>query len=186
MLKSKKIYIAFGANLHNPKVTFKSVIRELRKNNIEIIKFSNLWVSPAWPEGSDQPDYTNACAEIFYKGTDVSLLNILHTIEDKFGRKRRIKNESRSIDLDILDFHSKHVEYEQGLILPHPRMQNRAFVLLPLKEIASSWVDPVSRLSIDELIDKLSKTDFHNTISIGSLHSKSAYFTKLKIKPNNL
>ena len=169
MLKSKKIYIAFGANLDNPKVTFKSVISELRKYNIEIIKFSNLWASPSWPEGSCQPDYINACAEIFYHGSDISLLKLLHTVENCFGRKRTVKNESRSIDLDILDFHSKHIVHENGLILPHPRMQNRAFVLLPLKEVAPSWRDPVSGVSIDGLICKLPESDVLNTVSLGPL-----------------
>ena len=169
MLKSKKIYIAVGANLHNPKVTFTSVISELKKYNIEIIKFSNLWASPAWPEGSCQPDYTNACAEIHYHGSDLSLLQFLHIIEHRFGRKRNTKNESRSIDLDILDFRSKHIVHEHGLILPHPRMQNRAFVLLPLKEVAPSWEDPVSGLSIDELIGRLPISDVLNTVPLGPL-----------------
>jgi len=72
----KPIYIAFGANLSNPKDTFLAAIKSLETRGINLIKMSGLWQSPAWPKGSGQPDYINACAEVeFDSGArEVSLI----------------------------------------------------------------------------------------------------------------
>jgi len=105
----KPIYIAFGANLSNPKLTFQAAIKALQIRGVDIVKMSGLWQSPAWPPGSDQPDYINACAEISFNGEALqnnarALLNILHDVEAELGRKRTVKNAARPLDLDLLDF----------------------------------------------------------------------------------
>ena len=139
----KPIYIAFGANLSNPKLTFTAAMSALEDCGVVIQKMSGLWQSPAWPAGSHQPDYINACAEVDYEGNARQLLNILHKVETEFGRERSVKNAARTLDLDLLDFRGQIItEQGGGMIIPHPRMLSRGFVLFPLSEIAPNWHDP--------------------------------------------
>ena len=78
-------------------------------------------------------------------------------IEKNFGRIRKKKNESRIIDLDILDYKNIPIHYKSKLVIPHPRMHKRAFVLFPLKEINSNWKHPISKILISKLIKDLKK-----------------------------
>jgi 2-amino-4-hydroxy-6-hydroxymethyldihydropteridine diphosphokinase len=86
-----------------------------------------------------------------------ALLTLLHEVEASFGRKRAEPNAPRTLDLDILDYEGR---VEQGPpVLPHPRMAGRAFVLLPLRDVAPDWRHPVSGQSISDLISALPPTD---------------------------
>ncbi len=153
------IYIAFGANLSNPKSTFTKAVGALEDRGVAILKMSGLWQSPAWPAGSGQPDYINACAQVDFDGTARELLNILHEIEAEFGRERGEKNAARRLDLDLLDFKGQVVRDKNGLNLPHPRMLSRGFVLLPLSEIAGEWRDPVQGKALWDWIARLPLSD---------------------------
>ena len=82
------------------------------------------------------------------------LLLYLNEIETKIGRIRAERNAPRVIDLDILDFNSMHIETEK-LVLPHPRMHQRAFVLIPLQEIRNDYIHPVTKEPILNLIRRL-------------------------------
>jgi len=155
----KPIYIAFGANLSNPKDTFLAAIKSLETRGIGLIKMSSLWQSPAWPPGSGQPDYINACAEVSFDGGARALLNTLHKVEAEFGRERTVKNAARALDLDLLDFRGQVIEDKGGMIVPHPRMLTRGFVLFPLSEIAEGWRDPIAHESIEGHIAKLPLAD---------------------------
>ena len=81
-------------------------------------------------------------------------LAALHRIEARFGRARGIRNEARVLDLDLLDFDGQSNQ-NPSLMLPHPRMHQRAFVLFPLRELCPNWCHPVSGNSIDNLIAQL-------------------------------
>jgi len=153
------IYIAFGANLSNPKSTFVAAVKALEERGVTILKMSSLWQSPAWPAGSNQPDYINACAEVDFLGSARELLDILHTVEAEFGRERSVKNAARTLDLDLLDFQGHIITDKSGMIIPHPRMLSRGFVLFPLSEIASDWVDPVKIVNIWDWIAMLPLSD---------------------------
>ncbi|WP_034387008.1 2-amino-4-hydroxy-6-hydroxymethyldihydropteridine diphosphokinase [Hellea balneolensis] len=155
----KPIYIAFGANLSNPKLTFKAAIKALETHKVSIVKISGLWQSPAWPPGSKQPDYINACAEVSFEGEAGVLLNILHQVEADLGRVRAVKNEARPLDLDLLDFRGEILGEKGGIVIPHPRMLIRGFVLFPLEEIAKDWCDPVNGVSITHWISRLPLED---------------------------
>ena len=170
----KPIYIAFGANLSNPKLTFKAAIKALEMRGVDIVKISGLWQSPAWPPGSNQPDYINACAEVSFDGEGQknnarALLDILHAVEAELGRKRTIKNAARPLDLDLLDFRGQVIEDEGGMIIPHPRMLSRGFVLFPLEEVAADWRDPVKGMSLEDWIARLPLADVTAMAWIGSL-----------------
>ena len=163
----KPIYIAFGANLSNPKVTFKAAISSLETKGVSIRKLSGLWQSPAWPPGSQQPDYINACAQVSFNGEARELLDILHDVEAELGRERTVQNAARTLDLDLLDFRGQLIQDKAGMIIPHPRMLTRGFVLFPLAEIAKDWQDPVSGRGIDDWIARLPLADVEDMEWLG-------------------
>ena len=161
------VYIALGANLSNPKQTFRAAINALQKH-ARLVATSNLWQSPAWPPGSDAPDYLNAAISIAYTGTPSALLSVLQDIESAHGRVRTVRNAPRTLDLDILDFKGQVIE-KSNLSIPHPRMLSRGFVLLPLQEVAPDWHDPVAGLSITDHIAKLPLEDVEPMSCIGPI-----------------
>jgi 2-amino-4-hydroxy-6-hydroxymethyldihydropteridine diphosphokinase len=105
---------------------------------------------------SDQPDYVNGVVAVETRLSPAALLARLHEIERAFGRERRIPNAARTLDLDLIAYHDRVTGPEEGApILPHPRLAERAFVLLPLQELAPGWRHPVSCVSIADLIRAL-------------------------------
>ena len=87
-------------------------------------------------------------------GDAAMTLAALHRIESRFGRVRGIRNEARVLDMDLLDFNGQ-LSQNPSLMLPHPRMHKRAFVLLPLRELCPDWCHPISGVLIDDLIAQL-------------------------------
>ena len=131
--------IAFGGNLSNPKVTFQLALATLCEAGFKLTAKSGLWRSPAWPTGSDQPQYLNAVVKGRYKGDALALLEQLNCIEDTHGRVRSVPNAARTLDLDILVFGDLTCKTEK-LTLPHPQMLQRAFVLVPASEVEAKWL----------------------------------------------
>ena len=161
------VYIALGANLSScnsagvsisPKQTFEAALIELSNRGLETVAMSGLWQSPAWPAGSHQPDYINACTQISTPYSAKGTLEILHEVEALFGRTRNIKNEARPLDLDLLDFKGEVIS-DSRLQVPHPRMLSRAFVLFPLSEVAPHWTDPIEKRAIRDWIARLALAD---------------------------
>ena len=114
------------------------------------------WYRTAPVPASDQPWYVNAVAEVASDLPADALLAQLHAVEAAFGRARTVPNAARPIDLDLLDFQGEVAPGGPGrATLPHPRMTDRAFVLLPLADLAPEWRHPVSGLSIRALIEAL-------------------------------
>jgi len=142
--------IGFGANLSNPKQTFLAAENLLRELGVHILARSSLWSSPAWPSGSGQPDYINAVVSVEFAGEAEALLSILQSVETELGRVRSVRNAARTLDLDLLTFghEARDTKY---LTLPHPRMLDRAFVLLPLCEIDVVWLSYLARLAVPEI-----------------------------------
>ena len=145
----KPIFIAFGANLSNPKQTFSKAQADLRSRGVDILMMSGLWQSPAWPLNSGAPDYLNAVASVRYDGDPEDLMRLLLEIETAHGRKRSVRNAPRILDLDLLVWGDLRLNTAH-LTLPHPRMFTRPFVLLPLDEIVPNWRDPWQRLTAME------------------------------------
>jgi len=109
------------------------------------------WYESAPVPISDQPWYLNAVAEATTELDAASTLAALHRIERRFGRIRAERNAARVLDLDLLDF-AGMVSDASDLVLPHPRLHERAFVLLPLGELCPDWVHPLSGIAIQDLI----------------------------------
>lgn len=142
--------IAFGGNLSNPKVTFQTALASLGAEGFRLQRKSGLWRSPAWPPGSDQADYLNAVVKGRFDGDAASLLALMHRIEAAQGRVRSVPNAARTLDLDLLTF-GIQVSKTETLQLPHPRMTDRAFVLIPASEIEPKWLRYTRLLSEDDI-----------------------------------
>ena len=108
------------------------------------------WYRTAPVPASDQPDYVNGVAHLVGVAEPGALLGALHTIEAKAGRVRGVVNGARVLDLDLLAVGD--MVMAGGLMLPHPRMTKRAFVLRPLLDVAPGWRHPVSGLSAADLL----------------------------------
>ncbi len=142
--------IAFGGNLSNPKVTFKIALEDLCGNGFHLEKKSGLWRSPAWPSGSDQPAYLNAVVKGAFTGAPLQLLSLMQSIETKHGRVRGVPNSARTLDLDLLTF-GNEIKDTPELKLPHPRMLDRAFVLVPASEIEAKWLKRTEELPLQDI-----------------------------------
>lgn len=148
------ILIGLGANLHSPEFgspreTVSAALDALRGAGIEVSARSG-WYSTAPVPPSDQPRFVNLVARLATDLAPDALLGRLHAIEDRFGRVRGARNAARVLDIDLLD-HDGEIR-ETWPILPHPRMAERAFVLVPLRDIAPDWRHPVTGTDIDTLI----------------------------------
>ena len=142
--------IALGGNLSNPKVTFQIALEDLCDNGFQLEKKSGLWRSPAWPKESAQPPYLNAVVKGRYMNDSMSLLTLMQSIETKHGRVRGVPNAARTLDLDLLTFGTEMRDGE-GLTLPHPRMTERAFVLVPASELEGRWLKHVEELPLSDI-----------------------------------
>jgi len=151
------IYVALGANLPSanygaPRATLEAALEAVANEGVRTLKRSSWWQSAAQPV-SEQPDFINGVIEIETGLAPAALLERLHRVEGSFGRLRQNRWEARVLDLDLIDYRGLSMSGEGGgPVLPHPRMQDRLFVLLPLREIAPDWRHPVSGALIDTLI----------------------------------
>ena len=154
------VFIGLGANLSHerfgsPRQTLEAALAALARRGVRTVRVSP-WYRTAPVPASDQPWYVNAVAEVASDLGADALLAELHAVEAAFGRARTVPNAARPIDLDLLDFHGKIAAGgPQRATLPHPRMTDRAFVLLPLADLAPEWRHPVSGLSVRALIEAL-------------------------------
>jgi 2-amino-4-hydroxy-6-hydroxymethyldihydropteridine diphosphokinase len=150
------IFVALGANLPSragtPSDTVEETLRLLSDGRVQLEHRSRLYETPSWPDPSE-PRYVNAVAQLRTLLAPAELMQLLHETETAYGRTRSARNAPRTLDLDLLDFEGR---VEQGPpALPHPRMASRAFVLVPLAEIAPCWRHPISGVPIDALLAAL-------------------------------
>lgn len=150
------ILIAMGANLPSvagpPQQTLEAALAALAEAGIALERRSAWYRSAPSPAG-DQPWYVNGVVSVATRLAPVELLGLLHRVEARFGRVRRQRNEPRVLDLDLLDYNGKL--RQETPVLPHPRLHERAFVLLPLADIAPDWRHPASGASLAALIAAL-------------------------------
>ena len=158
----KSAYLAIGSNLGNKINNIEITKFELEKYKIKILKSSSNYISESWPDPS-LPKYINIIIKIKTSLTPLELLKICNLIELKLGRVRLEKNAPRTCDIDIIDYDKKELkEKNTQLILPHPRMNKRNFVLLPLFEVDKSWKHPNSKINIVNLINSLPVRDLRS------------------------
>ncbi len=163
------ILVGLGSNLSEgksgtPRSMLAAALDEMALRDIDVVALSHFYESEPVPK-SDQPWFVNAVAAVETRLSPEDLLKNLHDIETKLGRTRRIRWEARIIDLDIIAYddriyplsddgpddwynmagndHITHQGQEQLMVIPHPRMHERLFVLKPLMDICPEWMHPV-------------------------------------------
>jgi 2-amino-4-hydroxy-6-hydroxymethyldihydropteridine diphosphokinase len=157
-----KTYLLLGCNIGNREQKLLQAKKLIEKNIGKIIRQSKLYQTAAWGK-TDQPHFLN---QVIIVETDLApekLMQIILLTEKKMGRIRTIKNASRIIDIDIL-FFNKEIVQQKDLIIPHPEIQNRRFVLTPLNELSPNLKHPIIKKNIHQLLktckDKLDVKKF--------------------------
>lgn len=152
MTEQHRVYLALGSNLGERRENLEAALRALPPE-VEISALSRLYeTAPAYV--TDQPPFLNMAVEGYTTLSPTELLAHLQGIEKRLGRERTIRYGPRLIDLDIL-FYDDLVLELPGLSLPHPRLQERGFVLRPLADLAPDFVHPVLNRSVRELLAAL-------------------------------
>lgn len=150
------VLIALGANLGDPLTTLDEAVRSLRLE-AGLLRVSSPWRTAPVGGPPGQPDYINAVA-LLNPPEDLrdprQLLDWLLELERRHGRERKERWSARTLDLDLLAFGARSLR-EPGLELPHPRLEDRAFVLAPLAELWPAWRHPQSGRSAEELVARL-------------------------------
>lgn len=153
------IFIAIGSNLPHPVFgppmdVCNAAIDAIEAGGCKVLARSR-WFSSAPIPAADQPDFVNGVVSVETVLESAALLGCLHGIEERFDRVRSLPNAARTLDLDLLAYGGMVNEGPESPLLPHPRMAQRAFVLLPLRDVAPGWRHPVLGTTLAELIAAL-------------------------------
>ena len=154
--QANKVFLAIGSNLGDRFRNIELAKIMLSDNRIKILKSSSFYETLSWPNIKN-PKFLNVVLEIETNLRPLSLLDLCKKIEKSLGRKKSKKNSPRVCDIDILDYGKRNEN--NGINLPHPRLHQRNFVLIPLFEINKKWTHPKFKDHIKTLILKLSKKD---------------------------
>jgi 2-amino-4-hydroxy-6-hydroxymethyldihydropteridine diphosphokinase len=169
--------VAIGSNVTStyggPRQTVQAAVDELDRAPFKLLKVSRFYQTPCFPKGAG-PDFVNAAATLAYQGEPDAVLRHLHEIEARFGRERVSRWGARTLDLDLLAVGSRVSpdeivlktwmelsprrqleEAPDQLILPHPRLHERGFVLVPMADVAPDWVHPILGRSVQQMLDGL-------------------------------
>ena len=157
--RAKVIYLSVGSNLGNRKKNIEKTKFKLYSRGIKIIKFSNYYETLSWPNPKN-PKFFNIVLKVSSDLKMLELLKICKQIETSLGRKKAPKNSPRTCDIDIIDYNQKISA--KGINVPHPRMHQRNFVLIPLFEIEKTWKYPNSKRYIKDLVCSLSNSDIRS------------------------
>lgn len=155
-----QIFVAIGANLPSPRfgappASFAAALELLAAAGTEVVAVSRWYRSPPLPP-APQPDYINGVIEVRSRLSPEACLSLLHRVENAFGRVRGLRNAARSLDMDLLAYGDEVIAGGAGgLEVPHPRLSQRSFVLLPWADLAPQWRHPVSGLTVAEMIAAL-------------------------------
>jgi len=150
-----RVFLALGGNLGEPRQTFRDAVKQIQQHpQIQLVATSSLYQTPAIGGPPGQPDYLNAVLELTTALSPQELLDFCQQIEDAAGRTREVRWAARTLDIDLL-LYAQQTQTTATLKLPHPRLHERHFVLLPLVELAADFEHPKLRKSAAELLAAL-------------------------------
>ena len=163
------ILVAFGGNLAYegwgpPRAVIAAALDEVTARGARVAARSRLYDSVPVP-ASDQPNFVNGGAAVETTLPPRALMQLLQGVEAAFGRVRKTRNEARTLDLDLLAYDDRVIE-EEDLVLPHRLLHERAFVLLPLCDVAPGWRHPVLGRTVEDLIAALPPAALQGTRAI--------------------
>jgi len=145
------VFLSLGSNVGNSSETLEQAISYLNDNGfIKLIKKSSIYLTEPWGY-KNQNWFYNLAIEGQTEFSPYEFINFIKTIEVYLGRQRRNHWTEREIDIDLL-FYDKLILQNQKLTIPHPQIENRRFVLVPMDEIAPNYVHPLLNLSIHEIL----------------------------------
>ncbi|PKO02720.1 MAG: 2-amino-4-hydroxy-6-hydroxymethyldihydropteridine diphosphokinase [Chloroflexi bacterium HGW-Chloroflexi-5] len=150
-----QVILALGSNLGDRFENLQQALKDISLR-VSIIKISSVYETPPWGY-SDQPVFFNQVLSGNTSLNPVELLTFVKNIENSMGRVKNFQNGPRLIDIDILLFGEKIIDSEK-LVIPHPRMLERGFVMLPLAEIEPELIIPGTNKKVLELLQNVDKT----------------------------
>ena len=156
------VYLGFGSNLGDRKNNLNKALSLLKQENIIVKKISKLYRSKSWPN-ENFPEFINFVAFIETKLNLKKLFSKIKKVESKVGRIKSKRNFPRVCDIDIIDFKGLIAKkrINNNLIeVPHPRMNNRNFVIFPLFEVNKTWIHPKTKANISSIINQFSNSGF--------------------------
>ena len=147
--KPERIYLSLGTNLGNRELNLESIKQELPPQ-VKIMDCSSIYQTEPWGY-LNQPDFLNQVLAVETSFSPHELLVYVKDVEQKIGRKPNFRFGPRIVDIDIL-FYGDRIILEEDLVVPHPRIRDRAFVLIPLAEIDPDLIYPGTDFSISDLV----------------------------------
>lgn len=159
MSKLNYLYLGLGSNLGDKRENINLAYGHIQEKIGNICRKSAIYETPPWGFQSEDVFY-NTVIFLETELTAEQVLEKIQEIEKELGRVKdfKIGYSSRVIDIDILDYNNMILEKPQ-LVLPHPHIEKRNFVLYPMRDIAENWQHPKSRINIDQLIENLDKSE---------------------------
>ncbi|MFA1822962.1 2-amino-4-hydroxy-6-hydroxymethyldihydropteridine diphosphokinase [Virgibacillus oceani] len=156
------VYLALGTNIEPREKHLNQALDFLKNEQITILQQSSIYETA--PVGyTDQADFLNMVIKLETDLSPIELLDYCQKIEQELGRKHTIRFGPRTIDLDILLYNNEDINKER-LMIPHPRMHERAFVLIPLCEVAPKHILPQQDKSVEKMIEELSRSDIKDVV----------------------
>ncbi len=185
---SYPVYLALGSNLGDRLENLRAAVRGLFPR-APVCRVSSVYETPPWGV-TDQPYFLNMAVEAQTSLSPRDLLDYLKELEVKIGREKTVVNGPRQIDLDIL-FYENQIYEDEHLTIPHPRLRGRGFALLPMADLASSFVHPVYKLRISGLLKECDTREIRLfasaeefTAGLGSQHVFVPIEAALALKAN--